>query len=53
MRRVFVSLDERDLPEDGEVPEGYEPKYLEFVNRRSSCRRARCSSMRAPFVSGA
>ena len=32
MRRVFVSLDERDLPEDGEVPEGYEPKYLEFVN---------------------
>ena len=32
MRRVFVSLDERDLPEDGTVPEGYEPKYLEFVN---------------------
>lgn len=32
MRRVFVSLDERDLPEDGELPEGYEPKYLEFVN---------------------
>ena len=32
MRRVFVSLDARDLPEDGEVPEGYEPKYLAFVN---------------------
>ena len=32
MRRVFVSLDERDLPEDGELPECYEPKYLEFVN---------------------
>ena len=28
MRRVFVSLDERDLTEDGDVPEGYEPKYL-------------------------
>ena len=25
MRRVFVSLDERDLPEDGEVPEGSRP----------------------------
>lgn len=32
MRRVFVSVDERDLPEDGTVPEGYEPKFLEFVN---------------------
>lgn len=32
MRRVFISLDERDLPEDGAVPEGYETKFLEFVN---------------------
>ncbi len=32
LRRVFVSLDERDLPEDGERPEGYETKFLEFVN---------------------
>ena len=32
MRRLFVSVDERDLPEDGTVPEGYEPKFLEFIN---------------------
>ena len=32
LRRVFISVDERDLPEDGEIPEGYETKYLEFVN---------------------
>ena len=32
MRRVFVCLDDRDLPEDGEIPEGWEPKFLEFVN---------------------
>ena len=25
MRRLFIALDERDLPEDGTVPEGYEP----------------------------
>ena len=31
MRRVFVSLDERDLPEDGEVPEGYERVTDSFV----------------------
>lgn len=32
MRRVFVSVDERDLPENGERPEGYKTKFLEFVN---------------------
>ena len=32
MRRVFISIDERDLPEDEERPEDYETKYLEFVN---------------------
>ena len=32
LRRVFISVDERDLPEDGERPEGYETKFLEFVN---------------------
>lgn len=32
MRRVFVCLDDRDLPEDGEIPEGWEPKFIEFVN---------------------
>ena len=32
MRRVFISVDERDLPENGERPEGYETKFLEFVN---------------------
>lgn len=32
MRRLFVCLDERDLPEEGEPPEGYEPTFLEFVN---------------------
>ena len=30
MRRVFVSLDERDLPEDGELPEGYEGDSFAF-----------------------
>ena len=29
MRRLFIALDERDLPEDGTVPEGYEPKFIE------------------------
>lgn len=32
MRRVFICLDERDLPETGEIPEDYEPKYIEFIN---------------------
>ena len=32
MRRLFIALDERDLPEDGTVPEGYEPKFNECVN---------------------
>ncbi len=32
MRRLFIALDERDLPEDGTVPEGYEPKFIECVN---------------------
>lgn len=32
MRRLFVALDERDLPEDGTVPEGYEPKFIDCVN---------------------
>ncbi|WP_418666189.1 peptide deformylase [Allofournierella sp.] len=32
MRRLFVALDERDLPEDGTVPEGYEPKFIECIN---------------------
>lgn len=32
MRRVFVTLDERDLPEGETPPEDYEPKYLEFIN---------------------
>lgn len=32
MRRIFICLDERDLPEDGTIPEGWEPKYIEFIN---------------------
>lgn len=32
MRRLFVCLDERGLPEDGDLPDDYEPKFLEFVN---------------------
>lgn len=32
MRRLFVCLDERDLPEDGGLPEDYQPKFIEFVN---------------------
>ena len=32
MRRLFIALDERDLPEDVTVPEGYEPKFIECVN---------------------
>lgn len=32
MRRLFIALDERDLPEDGTVPEGYTPKYIECIN---------------------
>ena len=30
MRRVFISVDERDLPENGERPEGYETKFLQY-----------------------
>lgn len=30
LRRVFVSVDERDMPE--ELPEDYEPKFLDFIN---------------------
>ena len=32
MRRLFIALDERDLPEDGTMPEGYEPKFIECIN---------------------
>lgn len=32
LRRVFVSVDERDIPGDGEMPEDYEQKFLEFIN---------------------
>lgn len=32
MRRLFISLDERDLPEGAAFEEGYEPKYIEFIN---------------------
>ncbi|MEG1011093.1 MAG: peptide deformylase [Ruthenibacterium sp.] len=32
MRRVFISVDERDLPEDGTEPEGYVQKFVEFIN---------------------
>lgn len=32
MRRVFICLDERGLPEDGTTPEGYEPKFIECIN---------------------
>ncbi len=35
LRRVFISIDERDMPElleDEELPEDYEHKYLVFVN---------------------
>ncbi len=36
LRRVFISVDERELPVDEEgdtvLPEEYEPKFLEFVN---------------------
>ncbi|EJW95202.1 peptide deformylase, partial [gut metagenome] len=28
MRRLFIALDERDLPEDGSIPEGYTPKFI-------------------------
>lgn len=30
LRRVFITVDERDMPE--EVPEDYETKFLEFIN---------------------
>ena len=30
MRRLFICLDDRDLPE--EVPENYEYKFIEFIN---------------------
>lgn len=32
MRRLFIALDESDLPEDGTMPEGYEPKFIECIN---------------------
>ncbi len=32
LRRLFIALDERDLPEDGTLPEGYTPKFIECVN---------------------
>ena len=32
MRRVFICLDERGIPEDCEHPEELEPKFLEFIN---------------------
>lgn len=32
MRRLFIALDERDLPEDGTLPEGYVPKFIECMN---------------------
>lgn len=32
MRRVFICLDERGLPEDAFEQPGYEPKYIEFIN---------------------
>lgn len=34
LRRVFISVDERNAPfdENGELPEGYETRYLEFIN---------------------
>ena len=34
MRRLFICLDDRDLPE--EVPANYEYKFIEFINPRSS-----------------
>ena len=34
MRRLFICLDDRDLPE--EVPVNYEYKFIEFINPRSS-----------------
>lgn len=30
MRRLFICLDDRDMPE--EVPENYEYKFIEFIN---------------------
>ncbi len=32
MRRLFISLDERDLPEGASFEEGAEPKYIECIN---------------------
>lgn len=32
MRRLFIALDERDLPEDGSMPENYTPKFIECIN---------------------
>ncbi len=35
LRRLFISVDERDLPprdENGDLPEDYETEYLEFIN---------------------
>ena len=30
MRRLFICLDDRDMPE--ELPENYEYKFIEFIN---------------------
>ena len=51
MRRLFICLDDRDLPE--EVPANYEYKFIEFINPRDpraerragrGCTRAACPS---------
>ncbi|MEG1568272.1 MAG: peptide deformylase [Oscillospiraceae bacterium] len=32
LRRVFISVDERNMDEDEELPEDYELSFLEFIN---------------------
>ena len=32
MRRLFICLDTRDMPEEGELPPDYEYKFIEFIN---------------------
>ncbi|MEG0484450.1 MAG: peptide deformylase [Oscillospiraceae bacterium] len=32
LRRVFISVDERNMDEDEEMPEDYELSFLEFIN---------------------
>ena len=32
MRRVFICLDERDMPEDEAAQAEWEPKFIEFIN---------------------